>query len=110
MSDTVYLAEQPHVDLRCDKCVFFHVLEKAGGPTQPTTLKTLCRRRLHSGSAGSSPEMKMSMQRGGMQPTGGRQERVVSFFPETRPEWWCGDFEPGAPTRELKAPADVSQA
>jgi hypothetical protein len=59
---------------------------------------------------GSSAEVKMNMARGGaMQPTGGRVEKVASFFPETMPGWWCGEYKSGAPSHEVR-PSGENQA
>jgi len=56
--------------------------------------KTFCVRRLHSGSRGSTPETKFDLRSGKNMMTGNRIEQIVSYFPETRPEWWCGEHEP----------------
>lgn len=56
--------------------------------------KTFCRRRLHSGSMGSKlAGAKLNMAAGRMTQTGERREMVASYFPETKPDWWCGEFE-----------------
>ena len=87
---------------RCDNCVFFQTVDTEGTATRTKSTRTYCRRRLHSGSMGSKPEMKMNMRAGTMQPTGARKEQVASFFPQTMPDWWCGDYEHGAPSHEVR--------
>ena len=74
----------------CANCRFFFEEEKDG------KTKRYCRRRLHSGSVGSYPEMQVAPGMVGksvMRPTGNRIERNVSFFPQTQPDWWCGEHE-----------------
>jgi hypothetical protein len=72
----------------CENCSYYEVRDQKGGPA-----KTFCRKRLHSGALFSVPETKFDLKRGNIQ-TGKRQNIIVSYFPETKPEWWCGEFLP----------------
>ena len=71
----------------CSDCRFFYRAE----PDKPDG-KTMCRKRLHSGSLGSKPEIKFDIKRGHVH-TGAHQNMIVSYFPETKPDWWCSEYE-----------------
>jgi len=77
----------------CETCRFFQVITKES-ITKERVTKTFCRRRLHSGSMGSKfIGGKVNLATGRMTQTGERREMVASYFPETKPDWWCGEYE-----------------
>jgi len=82
----------------CLNCKFFYEAINEG----ESKSKTFCRRRIHSGSMGSKPETQVDMRTGISKLTGMRREMIVSYFPETKPDWWCGEWEPPLGTYEEK--------
>ncbi len=77
----------------CETCRFFQSITKESKTNEAVT-NTYCRRRLHSGSMGSKlAGAKVNIATGRMTQTGERREMVASYFPETKPDWWCGDYE-----------------
>lgn len=72
----------------CSNCRFFFRTQ----PDNPEG-KTLCRTRLHSGSLGSRPEVEFNLKVGRKVPTGRHENIIVSYFPETKPDWWCSEYK-----------------
>lgn len=74
----------------CDTCRCYILVPPDPGTKKAS--KALCRKRLHSGSLGSKIEKQFVLGRGNV-PTGNRTNIIVSYFPETRPDWWCSEYQ-----------------
>lgn len=44
-------------------------------------------------ATGSNAEIRMDMRSGIQRPTGQQLYHIGSLFPETRRDWWCGEYE-----------------
>ena len=81
---------QPPPD-SCVTCRCFFVM----APDSRGNVKTLCRKRLHSGTLFTQMETTTKVHGMAMskKPTGKMQHVIASYFPETRPEWWCDEYQ-----------------